>query len=376
MGRLLSKTFQQLLDQADVAINGDRPWDFRVNDPRCVRRILFSGSLGLGETYMNSWWACERIDLFIYHILNAGLDNRVAGGVRESLQAWVAKLLNLQTRARSRIVGREHYDLSLELYRRMLDTGLNYSCAYWQDAQTLDQAQTNKLDLICRKLSLQAGDHVVDIGCGWGGFAEYAARNYGAQVTGITISREQADYAARRCSGLPVEIRLQDYRDLSGRFDHAISIGMFEHVGYKNYRKFMQVVRNCLKPDGLFLLHSIGGNDSQVNGDPWLRKYIFPNGMLPSIRQIGESIEGCFVMEDWHNFGGDYDRTLMSWYQNFIHHRAEMSERFGERFCRMWEYYLQLCAGAFRARKMQLWQLVLSPTGVAGGWKISPPDRW
>lgn len=369
MSKGASQQVEGLLQTADVAINGGRPWDIEVRDPRFFRRILTQGSLGLGESYMDGWWHCERIDQLICRLLSAGLASRVSGGMKELLRQLVAQVINLQSCARAFIVGEKHYDLSLDLYRKMLDSRLNYSCAYWKAADNLDQAQLAKLDLICRKLAIKPGDKVLDIGCGWGSFARYAATEYGAEITGITISREQARYARESCEGLPVTIRLEDYRKHDGHYDHIVSIGMFEHVGHKNYRTYFDVARRCLREDGLFLLHSIGGNRSSIKGDPWIHKYIFPNGLIPSIEQVGKALTNRFVMEDWHNFGADYDRTLMAWYDNFVRYRDDFCGQFGERFCRMWEYYLLACAGAFRARDIQLWQLVLSPGGVPGGYQ-------
>jgi cyclopropane-fatty-acyl-phospholipid synthase len=243
-----------------------------------------------------------------------------------------------------------------------------YSCGYWKDAATLDEAQEAKLDLVCRKLGLQPGMRVLDIGCGWGGTAQFAAERYGVSVVGVTVSAEQAAYARRLCEGLDVEIRLADYRTPDGTFDRVLSIGMFEHVGYKNYAEFMRVVRRRLADDGLFLLHTIGGNRSVKRSDPWTDRYIFPNSMLPSARQIAATIEGTFVLEDWHGFGPDYDRTLIEWHRNVERHWPELEAKYGERFRRMWTYFLLSSAGGFRARKNQLWQLVLSPHGVPGGY--------
>lgn len=368
MAKGTPRVVEGLLRTAGVSINGEHPWDIQVRDERFFRRVLTQGSLGLGESYMDGWWQCERVDQLVCRLVRAGLATRVSGGMRELLRQVVAQLVNLQSRARAFMVGERHYDLSLDLYRKMLDSRLNYSCGYWKNADTLDQAQIDKLDLICRKLSIQPGDKVLDIGCGWGSFARYAATEYGAEVTGITISREQARFARENCEGLPVEIRLEDYRAVSGSYDHIVSIGMFEHVGYKNYRTYFDVAHRCLKGGGLFLLHTIGGNQSTIKGDPWIHKYIFPNGLVPSLEQVGRALTGRFVMEDWHNFGADYDLTLMAWHSNFISHRDDFSQQFGERFCRMWEYYLLACAGAFRARDIHLWQLVLSPGGVPGGY--------
>jgi cyclopropane-fatty-acyl-phospholipid synthase len=251
----------------------------------------------------------------------------------------------------------------------MLDQRMVYSCGYWKDATTLDEAQEAKLDLICQKLNLRSGMHILDIGSGWGSFAKFAAEKYGVRVTGITVSSEQAEMATEMCKGLPVEFKLMDYRLLSGTFDHIVSIGMFEHVGYKNYPIYMQVVHRCLKDDGLFLLHTIGGNKSEVMIDPWLNKYIFKDAMLPSIQQIGCAIEGVFVMEDWHNFSADYDKTLMAWHDHFVSSWDEIKEDYDEKFYRMWKYYLLMCAGSFRSRKNQLWQIVLSKNGVQGGYE-------
>jgi cyclopropane-fatty-acyl-phospholipid synthase len=360
---------EHLLERAGIGLNGSQPWDVRVLDPRAYPRILSQGNLGLGEAYMDGWWECEQLDEFIHRALRANLEAQVSISWQEAWQLLSGLLANLQSKARAYMVGERHYDLGNQLYQCMLDSRMTYTCGYWRNAADLEQAQANKLDLVCRKIGLQPGDRVLDIGCGWGSFAEFAARNYAAEVVGITISREQAELARQRCSGLPVDIRLQDYRDLRETFDHIVSLGMFEHVGWKNYRTYMQVVQRCLRDKGLFLLHSIGANQSGLHSDAWINRHIFPNGGLPSIAQIGKAIEPDWVMEDWHNFGADYDLTLMAWYANFEQHWAELAPHYDQRFYRMWRYYLLTCAGAFRARNLQLWQIVLSKGGVADGYR-------
>jgi cyclopropane-fatty-acyl-phospholipid synthase len=279
-----------------------------------------------------------------------------------------ACVLNCQCRRRAFQVGEQHYDTGNDLFRLMLDDRMVYSCAYWQDAKNLNEAQEAKLDLICRKLRLAPGMRLLDIGCGWGSLLRFAARRYGVEAVGVTVSREQAELARQRCAGLPIEVRLQDYREISDTFDAIVSVGMFEHVGYKNYRTFMKVVRHCLSDEGLFLLHTIAANQTSRTCDPWFDKYIFPNGMLPSIRQVGSAIEGLLIMEDWHNFGISYDRTLMAWHDNFQRHWPILKEKYSERFRRMWCFYLLSLAGAFRARHTQVWQVVMSPSGKIGGY--------
>jgi cyclopropane-fatty-acyl-phospholipid synthase len=328
---------------------------------------LADGSLGAGEAYVDGWWNCEKLDAFFARILLHGVE---AGfyNWKDACCSLKAKFFNLQNRKRAYQVGRHHYDIGNDLYERMLDKRMIYSCAYWGNATDLDKAQEAKLDLVCRKLRLEPGMQVLDIGCGWGGTAQFVAECYGVNVVGITISAEQARLAQQRCNGLPVEIRLVDYRSLGGKFDRILSIGMFEHVGYRNYRKFMQVVRGLLKEDGLFLLHTIGNNRSMVTTDKWIEKYVFPNSMLPSAKQISSAFEGLFVLEDWHNFGPDYDLTLTNWFGNFNENWSDLQNKYGQRFYRLWKYYLLSCAGSFRARVNQLWQIVLSPRGVAGGY--------
>ena len=341
----------------------------QVHDPRLYRRILAQGSLGLGEAYMDGWWDCQALDQFFDRVLRADLDSAVSS-LQERFDLLRARLLNLQSHSRAFQVGERHYDIGNDLYRRMLDKKMIYSCAYWRQAETLDQAQEHKLDLVCRKLGLRKGMTLLDIGCGWGGLAAWAAEHYGVTVTGITVSRQQAARARETCRDLPVQILLQDYRSLTGRFDRIVSLGMFEHVGHKNYRTFMATVRNLLTEDGLALLHTIGGNRSTTTTDPWIERYIFPNSMLPSARQITAAAEGLLLIEDWHNFGADYDPTLMAWYRNFAAAWPELEgERYDRRFYRMWSYYLLSCAGSFRARKNQVWQIVLSPNGCPGGYQ-------
>jgi cyclopropane-fatty-acyl-phospholipid synthase len=361
---------QKLLAKADVEVNGNRPWDVQVHDERLYGRVFSGGSLALGESYMDGWWDAGALDQFICKALAARLDKDKT--LRSFNLLWLvvkSKLTNRQSPRRAWTVGQEHYDIGNDLYEAMLDKRMVYTCAYWKDAKNLDEAQEAKLDLVCRKIGLKAGQRVLDIGCGWGSFAKFAAEKYGATVVGVTISKEQAELARELCEGLPVEIRLQDYRDVNEQFDHIVSLGMFEHVGYKNYRTYMETAHRCLKSGGLFLLHSIGGNHTARASEPWFDKYIFPNGMLPSVQQMGKAIEGLFVMEDWHNFGAYYDKTLMAWFENFDRAWPQLKEKYGERFYRMWKYYLLSMAGAFRSRaNNQLWQVVLSKDGVPGGY--------
>lgn len=359
----------ELLGRAGIEINGSQPGDIRVNNPQFFKRVLQEGSLGLGESYMDGWWDCERLDLFFTRVLRAGLEKQLPHHFKDTLRILGARVFNLQSRKRAWMVGKEHYDLGNDLFTRMLDPAMQYSCGYWKTADNLVDAQQAKLKLICDKLALEPGMTLLDIGCGWGGLAEYAARHYGVSVHGVTISAEQQKMAQERCQGLDVNIRLQDYRDLDEQFDRIVSVGMFEHVGPKNYATYFEVVDRNLKPDGLFLLHTIGSRTTSNSVDPWINKYIFPNGCLPSVRHIANAAEKHFVMEDWHNFGPDYDKTLMAWYARFQAAWPEIADNYSERFRRMFTYYLNACAGAFRARDIQLWQVVFS-RGVEHGLRV------
>jgi cyclopropane-fatty-acyl-phospholipid synthase len=364
----MKEDVQRILSQADIRIGGERPWDIQVHDRRLYRRVLGGGALAFGESYMDGWWDADALDEAICRLRAGDLEN----AVRSWQMAWMvlkAKALNLQSRERAYEVGEWHYDLGNDLFEKMLDRRMIYSCGYWRDAETLDEAQEAKLDLICRKLGLKEGDRLLDIGCGWGGLARFAAEEYGAEVVGITISKEQAQLGRERCAGLPIEIRLQDYRDLKETFDHVASVGMFEHVGVKNYETYFGVVRRVLKPGGLFLLHTIGASGNTPTADPWLNKYIFPNGSAPSALQVTRTLGKKFVLEDWHAFGADYDRTLMAWHANISGQWDALGSAYDERFRRMWYYFLLATAGGFRARKNFLWQLVLSPEGVPGGYR-------
>ncbi|GEK47419.1 cyclopropane fatty acyl phospholipid synthase [Halomonas pacifica] len=351
---------EQLLAGSGVTLNGNQPWDLRVYHPDFFSRVLHQGTLGLGEAYMDGWWECDRIDEMACRLLLHGLGERAHTPTERLMYRLQSGFFNLQSKARAYIVGEAHYDLGNDLFERMLDPTMCYSCGYWKEAKTLHEAQRAKLELACRKLELRPGMRVLDIGCGWGSFAEHAARHHGVEVTGITISREQAALARKRCAGLPVEIRLQDYRELEGHFERIVSIGMFEHVGHRNYPTYFATVERLLAEDGLFLLHTIGSNSSEITADPWINKYIFPNGVLPSAADIAATSEARLLMEDWQNFGADYDRTLMAWLANVDERWHEIAANYNERTRRMFRYYLSACAGGFRARHLQLWQVVFS----------------
>ncbi len=363
-----------LLKSAGIEVNGKHPWDIQIHNDALYQRTLRGGTLAFGEAYMDGWFDVEKLDQFFAKVFEARLDEKIQP---KSLLLYYIKALltNPQKGKKAFRVGEKHYDVGNDLYSIMLGKYMAYTCAYWDSfadlpkAKNLDEAQEHKFEMICRKLGLKEGDKVLDIGCGWGSFMRYAAEKYGCHCVGITVSKEQVKYGNETKGDLPIEFRLQDYRDVDEKFDHIVSVGMFEHVGYKNYRKFMEIVHKNLKDEGLFLLHTIGTNVSQKAGEPWLNKYIFPNSMLPSAAQITKAVEKLFVIEDWHNFGIQYDKTLMTWYENFKKGWPKIKKNYDERFYRMWEFYLLSSAALFRTRMNQVWQIVLSKHGVKGGYK-------
>lgn len=360
--------FEPLLAHADVRIDGDRPWDMRVRNEDLFDRILADGTLGLGDAYVEGWWDCDALDQFFDRVMRARLDEHLPMRLKHVARIVKAKMFNQQTRKKSTKVAKQHYDIGNDFYGAMLDPYRQYSCGYFDGTNDLAEAQQRKLELVARKLDVQPGDHVLDIGCGWGGLAKYLAETRGCRVTGLNISDEQIAFAREFTKGLPVEIVKTDYRDMDGTFDKIVSVGMFEHVGYRNYDAYMETARTLLKDDGLFLLHTIGGLYGSGD-DPWIREHIFPNSALPVQSEIADAFGQRFVLEDWHNFGAHYDKTLMAWHANFTDAWPRFRETYGDAFERMWRYYLLMCAGSFRARHIQLWQLVLSPHGVKGGYR-------
>ena len=354
-----------LLAAADIRISGARHWDIQVHDRRFFSRVLASGTLGFGESYMDGWWDCDALDEMCCRAIRAGLEKRFEFRLPNVWEFLAALLANQQTLRRSRKVGRVHYDLSNDFFEAMLDPNMQYSCALFAEGDDLAAAQLRKLDWICKRLRLRPGLRLLDIGCGWGGLARHAALRYGCHVAGITISQEQFRYAQRWCRGLDVEIQLRDYREVTERFDRAVSVGMVEHVGYKNYRTYMRTAARSLGEDGLFLCQGICGNLSRVHTDPWIERYIFPNSMLPSLAGLTRAAEGVFIVEDVRNIGPNYDPTLLAWEENFCRAWPRFADRYGERFRRMWRFYLLSCAGAFRARSLQVFSILFSKEDAA-----------
>jgi len=360
-----------LLAKAGITINGPQPWDLQVHDPRAYARVVRDGSIGFGEAFMDGWLDCARIDIMVDRAYRAGITKNVEVLRWAFLQALKARLSPFGSRFRSFKIGKWHYDTGNDLFEIMLDKYMIYSCGYWQHAQTLAEAQISKLELICRKLQLEPGMRVLDIGCGWGGLARYAAEHYGVSVVGVTVSKQQVDLGRRLANGLPVELRYADYRDINETFDRVVSVGMFEHVGRRHYRDFFRACERCIKPSGIFLLHTVGYLKQQAI-NPWYNKYIMPGVEFPTVANIVGSAGRNLVLEDFHTWhGSHYDKTLMAWFERFNSGWSKLKVYYDEIFYRMWKLYLQGCAGAFRAERMRVWQLVFSKGGIPGGYAYS-----
>jgi cyclopropane-fatty-acyl-phospholipid synthase len=361
---------QRWLRARGIELDGTRPYDVRVLDPRLYDFVPHLDGTSLRDAYVEGLWDSQRLDETTFRALRYAPRSRAIPKLRPLLGALAGAWRNPQTlRHASR--GIQHYQLGEALFRAMLDPRMIYSCAYFRDQNDLARAQEAKLDLICRKLELRPGKRLLDVGCGWGGLAQFAARRYGVDVVGITLSPDQAQIARSTCAGLPVQIRLQSYHELdrSERFDAVSCIGMMEHVGPRNYDRYFRLVRRLLDPSGLFLLQVIGSAHTVHAYDGWMERNVFPNAFLPSIKQVAQAAEGRFIIEDLHNIGADYDKTLMAWYERFERAWPQLRASYNEEFHRMWRCYLLTCAGAFRARVTQLWQVVMSPSGVPGGYE-------
>jgi cyclopropane-fatty-acyl-phospholipid synthase len=359
------RVFEALLSKAGITLGGSLPSDIQIHDERAIRRMLGDSLLGIGESYMEGGWDCPRLDVLTDRVLTTGVFSRTPDW--KHLPTLIkAKLFNLQSKGRARQVCEAHYDLGNDLFQAMLDPRMVYSCGYWKDAGTLAEAQEAKLELVCRKLALTPGMHVLDMGCGWGSFMKYAAEKYGVTCAGYSLSPEQTRLGRELCKGLPITFVEKDYREIQGQYDRVVSIGMLEAVGVRNFGDFMRTVSRSLKPGGAALLHTMGSSRSYTHTEVWYDRYIFPNGAIPSIAQLGSAMEGELVLEDWHCFGPDYDPTLMAWNENFQKAwPGKLEKAYSPRFKRMWEFYLLSLAGTFRARYSQLWQLVVSKPGTA-----------
>ncbi len=367
--RTLEQRFAGLLGQAGITLNGTGDVNVTVNNPRVYWRFLLGGTLGLGESYEDNDWDCNDLAECYARLVRADKD-KGSGGLPKIITSLAWFFHNAQSKRKARQVAYKHYDLGNALYSAMLDPRMIYTCSYRERGATSNpRAQEDKLRLVCEKIGLKPGQRVLDIGCGWGGFAKFAAEEFGAHVVGIANSKEQLTLGRELCKGLPIELKNLDYRDILKEFgpesfDHVVSIGMFEAVGPKNFRVYMQQAHAVLKPGGYFLLHTIGMAEGGY--DPWIERYIFPNGYLPSLEQIGRAISGLFVAKDVHDIDPDYDPTLCEWHDNFEAAWPALlaTGKYDERFRRRWRYYLLQCAGLFRARSTKLWQIVLSKDGV------------
>jgi cyclopropane-fatty-acyl-phospholipid synthase len=358
---------REALASAGITINGDAPWDVQIKDTRAYERMLRDGTLGVGESFTEGWWDCEALDQMIVRATRGRVDAVLGKSWALRAQVVRAHLFNVQA-MRAFEVGERHYDVGNDLYREMLGPRMIYTCAYFKNTDSLDAAQEAKLDLVCRKLGLAPGMRVLDLGCGWGGFAAFAAERYGVSVVGYTVSRQQAAWAREHHAALPVEIRVEDYRNATGRYDAVVSIGLMEHVGPKNHRPYMELAARLLNPGGKVFIHTIGGASPRTHIDPWFDKYIFPNAAIPTLGQLATAMEEILVPEDVQNIGPHYDPTLMAWWKNFDAAWPRLRPKYGDAFYRMWKYYLLVSAGYFRAREHNLYQIVATPIGA-----LQPP---
>lgn len=338
----------------------------KLHDQKFVRRMMLRPGLAVGEGYMDGSYTVEEGTLrgFLEIVVRSSAGREPKGPVGALLRMTAPLRRNDRSRAARNV--RHHYDIDHRLYERFLDKDMQYSCAYWREGVTsLDEAQRDKREHIAAKLRLEPGMKVLDIGSGWGGMALHLARNYGVLVTGVTLSVDQYQTSIRRAqeAGLSdrVTFKLQDYRQEPGTFDRIVSVGMFEHVGPRNFSEYFRHVDRLLKPDGVALIHTIGRMGPPAPNNAWMNKYIFPGSYIPSLSQLAPVLEKHKLwLTDLEMLRLHYAKTLDAWDERFQARRAEIAAMFDERFCRMWEFYLQLCETAFRERTLVVFQMQIA----------------
>jgi len=350
-------------------------WGLKIDDASVRRGIARGGIVALGEAYERSEWDCDDLESFMYRVFTSAPPRLSrAAWARLILAALDQRLFNRQRGRGAFDIGMKHYDLGNALFSSMLDESMSYTSGYWARAQTLAEAQEAKLDLICKKLNLQRGQRVLDIGCGWGNFAQFAATRYGARVTGVTVSKEQAALAREHCQGLPVDIRMQDYRAVEGTFDHVVSIEMIEAVGRKNIPAFYKTVDRVLADGGRSVIQAISGDTLSRTSDRgldqyilWLLRYIFPDGYLPKARELIPSRGTNLQVDGWQRLTDDYPQTLRAWARRFNDNWDRLKDSYDEAFRRRWNFYLFGCAAAFRAGLVNVSQVVYRKHGRGVG---------
>lgn len=383
MDALIKTAFGRIVERGALTVilaSGERlsfgdgagtPITVRFMDKKAQWAFVLDPDLKLGELFMDGRFVVEQgtvydfLDLFLAQMRGQteSLPVRILDRIRFAARRFAQA--NGLSRARKNVA--HHYDLDAGLYDLFLDEDRQYSCAYYERPDmTLDEAQQAKRRHIAAKLALKGGERVLDIGCGWGGLALYLAGTAGAgQALGVTLSTEQIAIANRRAeaAGLSerVKFELRDYRTLDGRFDRIVSVGMFEHVGFVNYRGFFEKSRDLLADDGVMLLHTIGLSDGPAFNNPWVDKYIFPGGALPALSEVLPLIEKAgLVLTDLEVLRLHYAFTLRAWRERFMARRAEAVKLTDERFCRMWEFYLAAAETAFQHQDVVVFQLQLA----------------
>ena len=364
LGGIIPVAFRIQSGEESMIVGRDRPeFTVTLNEDLDKKELLTSTSLALGEAYMKEEL---EVDRDLYEVLNLFLGQM--GKFKTDKSALKKLILTSKAKKNQEKEVRSHYDIGNEFYRLWLDETMSYSCGYFKNAEdTLYDAQVNKADHILEKLQLQEGMTLLDIGCGWGSLLMRAAKKYGIKGTGITLSKEQYQKFSEDIEreGLKdcLQVELMDYRDLKhsgAQFDRVVSVGMLEHVGRGNYELFMENAEAVLKPEGLFLLHYISAQ-KEHEGDPWIKKYIFPGGTIPSLREIIDILpEYEFHVLDIESLRRHYNRTLLCWRENFLKHREEIARMQGEEFTRMWELYLASCAATFNNGIIDLHQILVS----------------
>ena len=355
-----------LKKHCNITINGNNPQDIIVTNNKFYNMALTNGELGVSESYMYGYWYSNDLYSTIYQLCsNYKSISYYDFNINDVLSILSRKIFNQQTISRALVDVQSHYDIGNDLYTRMLDKNMQYTCGFWQDTNDLDTAQLQKMKIIGQKLNLKPGDTLLDIGCGWGYLINYLSKEYNVKGLGITLSEEQLSYAKNEFKNNEnVDYKLMDYRNIpkNMKFNKIVSFGMLEHVGVKNYNDYFNIVYDHLENNGLALIHTIGRQSNITNAQAtsdFIDKYIFPGSYIPCWEELSPIVSRKFFIHDWHNFGQYYNKTLLAWHK-IINSKWNEIPNYNEEFKKMWNFYLISSAVSFELCHLKLWQILIS----------------